>query len=94
MLMMIRTLIVWNSSNQCMFSSNSRGSIRKIKSYLIPVLVFETYQLLFNVIVFQVYYHLGAFDDSLAYALGAGDLFDVNGHSEYVETIIGIVNDF
>ena len=60
--------------------------------YLIPVLVFETYQLLFNVIVFQVYYHLGAFDDSLAYALGAGDLFDVNGHSEYVETIIGMVN--
>ena len=23
------------------------------------------------------------------YALGAGDLFNVNGHSEYVETIIG-----
>ena len=94
MLMMIRTLIVWNSSNQCLFSSNSRWSIRKIKIYLIPVLVFETYQLLFNVVVFQVYYHLGAFDDSLAYALGAGDLFDVNGHSEYVETIIGMVNDF
>ena len=94
MLMMIRTLIVWNSSNQCLFSSNSRWSIRKIKIYWIPVLVFETYQLLFNVIVFQVYYHLGAFDDSLAYALGAGDLFDVNGHSEYVETIIGMVNDF
>ncbi|PFX28992.1 26S proteasome non-ATPase regulatory subunit 1 [Stylophora pistillata] len=36
----------------------------------------------------KVYYHLGAYDDSLAYALGAGDLFDVNGHSEYVETII------
>ena len=94
MLMMIRTLIVWNSSNQCLFSSNSCWSIRKRKIYLIPVLVFETYLLLFNVIVFQVYYHLGAFDDSLAYALGAGDLFDVNGHSEYVETIIGMVNDF
>lgn len=40
---------------------------------------------------FQVYYHLGAYDDSLTYALGAGDLFDVNGHSEYVETIIGKV---
>lgn len=36
----------------------------------------------------KVYYHLGAYDDSLTYALGAGDLFDVNGHSEYVETII------
>ena len=36
-----------------------------------------------------MYYHLGAYDDSLTYALGAGDLFDVNGHSEYVETIIG-----
>ena len=39
---------------------------------------------------FQVYYHLGAYEDSLTYALGAGDLFDVNGHSEYVETIIGM----
>ena len=37
----------------------------------------------------QVYYHLGSFEDSLTYALGAEDLFDVNGHSEYVETIIG-----
>ena len=47
----------------------------------------------FNTVpLFQVYYHLGAYDDSLTYALGAGDLFDVNGHSEYVETIIGKVN--
>lgn len=38
----------------------------------------------------KVYYHLGSFEDSLTYALGAGDLFDVNSHSEYVETIIGI----
>lgn len=37
----------------------------------------------------KVYYHLGSFEDSLTYALGAGDLFDVNSHSEYVETIIG-----
>ncbi|XP_015761098.1 PREDICTED: 26S proteasome non-ATPase regulatory subunit 1-like [Acropora digitifera] len=36
----------------------------------------------------KVYYHLGAYEDSLSYALGAGDLFDVNGHSEYAETII------
>ena len=40
-------------------------------------------------VILQVYYHLGAFEDSLTYALGAGDLFDVNGHSEYVETTIG-----
>ena len=46
----------------------------------------------FTVPYFQVYYHLGAYDDSLTYALGAGDLFDVNGHSEYVETIIGKIN--
>lgn len=38
-----------------------------------------------------MYYHLGAYEDSLTYALGAGDLFDVNGHSEYVETIIGMI---
>lgn len=37
-----------------------------------------------------MYYHLGAFEDSVLYALGAGDLFDVNGHTEYIETTIGI----
>lgn len=36
----------------------------------------------------KVYYHLGAFEDSLTYALGAADLFDVNDTSEYVETTI------
>ena len=36
----------------------------------------------------KVYYHLGAFDDSRIYALGADDLFDVNESSEYVQTII------
>uniref|UniRef100_A0A8C3VZQ0 26S proteasome non-ATPase regulatory subunit 1 n=1 Tax=Catagonus wagneri TaxID=51154 RepID=A0A8C3VZQ0_9CETA len=36
----------------------------------------------------KVFYHLGAFEESLNYALGAGDLFNVNDNSEYVETII------
>uniref|UniRef100_A0A8C8H532 26S proteasome non-ATPase regulatory subunit 1 n=1 Tax=Oncorhynchus tshawytscha TaxID=74940 RepID=A0A8C8H532_ONCTS len=36
----------------------------------------------------KVFYHLGAFDESLNYALGAGDLFNVTDNSEYVETII------
>ena len=36
----------------------------------------------------KVYYHLGSFDDSVNYALGAGDLFDVSIQSEYVSTII------
>jgi len=36
----------------------------------------------------KVYYHLGSYSDSLTYALGAGHLFDVNSHSEYVDTII------
>ena len=36
----------------------------------------------------KVYYHLGSFEDSLTYALGAGELFDVNISNEYVETII------
>jgi 26S proteasome regulatory subunit N2 len=39
----------------------------------------------------KVYYHLGAFEESVTYALGAGSLFDVNGTSEYVETIVGKV---
>lgn len=42
----------------------------------------------------KVYYHLGSFEDSLTYALGAGDLFDVNSRSEYVETIIAKCIDF
>lgn len=37
----------------------------------------------------KVFYHLGAFEESLNYALGAGDLFNVSDNSEYVETIIG-----
>lgn len=36
----------------------------------------------------KVYYHLGAYEDSLNYALGAGKLFDVTTSSQYVETII------
>ena len=36
----------------------------------------------------QVYYHLGAYEESLTYALGAGDLFNVNDDSEFVQTII------
>lgn len=42
----------------------------------------------------KVYYHLGSFDDSLIYALGAGSLFDVNSRSEYVETILSKCIDF
>lgn len=36
----------------------------------------------------KVFYHLGSFEDALTYALGAGDLFDVNARTEYVETMI------
>ena len=42
----------------------------------------------------KVYYHLGSYQDSLDYALGAGDLFDVNQSTEYVETIIAKCIDF
>lgn len=42
----------------------------------------------------KVYYHLGSFEDSLTYALGAGSLFDVNAHTEYVETIIAKCIDY
>jgi len=38
----------------------------------------------------QVYYHLGAFEDSVTYALGADKLFNVNASTEYVETIVGM----
>jgi 26S proteasome regulatory subunit N2 len=39
-------------------------------------------------VVSKVYYHLGAFEDSVNFALGAGSLFEVNDTSEYVETIV------
>jgi 26S proteasome regulatory subunit N2 len=37
----------------------------------------------------KVYYHLGAFQDSLNFALGAGPLFDLSHRNEYVETTLG-----
>ncbi|XP_062521379.1 26S proteasome non-ATPase regulatory subunit 1-like [Corticium candelabrum] len=39
-------------------------------------------------VVSKVYYHLGGFDMSRDYALGAGSLFDISSNSEYVETIV------
>ncbi|XP_057333069.1 26S proteasome non-ATPase regulatory subunit 1 [Microplitis mediator] len=42
----------------------------------------------------KVYYHLGSFEDSLTYALGAGELFDVNARNEYVDTTIAKCIDF
>ncbi|KAF9201263.1 proteasome regulatory particle base subunit [Haplosporangium sp. Z 27] len=36
----------------------------------------------------KVYYHLGEFDDSLNFALGAGNLFDLSLKSEFVDTIV------
>lgn len=47
------------------------------------------YRSLSALVASKVYYHLGAFEDSLTYALGADELFDVSSTSEYVETIIG-----
>jgi len=41
-----------------------------------------------SLVASKVYYHLGSFEDSVMYALGAGSLFNVNGHSEYIETTI------
>ncbi|KAF5841250.1 armadillo-type protein [Dunaliella salina] len=40
------------------------------------------------IVASKVFYHLGELDDALAYALGAGKLFDVNEQSEYVQTLI------
>eukprot|EP00795_Rhopilema_esculentum_P016345 gene16345-7737_t len=46
------------------------------------------YRKLCALVASKVYYNLGAFEDSLMYALGAGELFNVNSHSQYVETIL------
>lgn len=40
------------------------------------------------VVASKVFFHLEELDDALKYALGAGTLFDVENHSEYVETLI------
>ena len=37
----------------------------------------------------QVFYHLGELNDSLHYALCAGDLFDVASTSDFVRTLVG-----
>lgn len=50
--------------------------------------VFQQHQLA-ALVASKVYYHLGSFEDSLTYALGAGELFDVNSRTEYVETTLG-----
>jgi 26S proteasome regulatory subunit N2 len=40
------------------------------------------------VVASKVFYHLGSYEVSLDYALGAGSMFDVTSSSQYVETII------
>ena len=40
------------------------------------------------IVASKVYYHLGSYEDSLPYALGAVPLFDVTHGSQYVEIII------
>jgi 26S proteasome regulatory subunit N2 len=39
-------------------------------------------------VVSKVYYHLGEYDDSMMFALGAGELFNITAKEEYVDTII------
>ncbi len=41
-----------------------------------------------SLVASKVYYHLGSFQDSLTFALGAGSKFNVNGTSEYIETML------
>ncbi|CAD7084957.1 unnamed protein product [Hermetia illucens] len=47
-----------------------------------------------GIVASKVFYHLGSFEDALTYALGAGDLFNVNSRDEYTETIIAKCIDF
>eukprot|EP00439_Symbiodinium_sp_Y106_P024451 s5107_g2.t8 len=41
----------------------------------------------------KVFYHLEEYDDALRLALGAGQLFDLNQRSEYVEKIVAVAID-
>jgi len=46
------------------------------------------YRNLAALVASKVYYHLGEFTDSMTFALGAGDLFDIQAKNEYVDTLI------
>ena len=37
----------------------------------------------------QVFYHLGELHMALTYALGAGELFNINEKSDYVQAMLG-----
>ena len=37
----------------------------------------------------KVYYHLGAYDEALHYALGAATLLNFDQSSEYIDTVVG-----
>ena len=37
---------------------------------------------------YQVYFHLGEYNEAMQFALGAGELFDLTAKTEFVETII------
>ena len=39
----------------------------------------------------KIYYHLGELEDSLGFALKAQELFDLKEKTEFVETIIGLL---
>ena len=43
---------------------------------------------------FQVFFHLGEYEDALSFALGAGKLFDLSARTEFVETIICTLTSF
>ncbi len=47
-----------------------------------------SYRNLAALVASKIYYHLGEFDESLNFALGAGTLFDLNQKNQYTETII------
>lgn len=46
------------------------------------------YHELAGLVVAKAYYHLGALDEATLFALGAGNLLDLNSKTEFVETVI------
>lgn len=41
-----------------------------------------------SLVASKVFYHLGELDSALSYALGAGQLFNIDEQSEYVQTLV------
>lgn len=79
-------MLLWRlRAGRCSFTYRCCRSEMLHESSSLPLNVRE----LAALVVSKLYYHLGALDESLAFALRAGTLFDLSQRNEYVNTVVG-----